>query len=105
MPDTFFEQFKWATYFPGYLTWWEYLGLFVVACALVGGAQLFKGHWTNRNESMPFPAAIMLWVVMFAVYFSAFAAFYKLAPEKHQTTVVVWGLVFWWLPLGYATYT
>jgi len=89
---------------PEFPEWWEFGVLAMVASCLIAGGHLIMRHWHDRNESVPVPTTLMLWVGMFAIYFSEVVLFYKASPDTHKLGILAWCLIFWAAPVTYYTY-
>ncbi len=89
---------------PEFPAWWEFGVLVLVVSCLVGGGHLTMRHWHDRNESVPVPVTLMLWVGMFVIYFSEVVLFYRASPDTHKLGILAWCLIFWTIPVTYFTY-
>lgn len=78
--------------------------VFLVGILLYGGV-LAKRRWARDNDSVPFPVALILWIVMVTIYLSVAATFYIYAPPEQKATILAWFFVFWILPAAYYGYT
>jgi len=95
----------WTTNLPEYPKFWEILIMLLVVAFLLAAGNVIKRRWTQNNDSLPLPVALMLWLGMFAVYFAVATAFFNLSPASHRTTVIVMCFAFWVIPVAYYTHT
>lgn len=95
----------WTTNLPEYPKFWEVLIILLVVAFLLAAGGLLKRRWTQNNDSLPLPVALMLWLGMFAIYSAVAAAFFNYSPESHRTTIIVMCFVFWVIPVAYYTHT
>ncbi len=103
--NQFQERIDWASYFPGPPQAGEVLVFLLAVTGLTCAGMLLKRYWTRKNESVPFPVALMLWLGMFTVYLMIVFALYENAADIRKTTVISWGIVFWVVPVTYYTFT
>lgn len=98
------EQDSFLNLLPQLPHWWEFCVLTTVVVCLVGAGHLIMRFWRDRNENVPLPATLILWVGMFAFYFAEVLLFYRLAPDTHKLGILAWCLIFWTVPVTYYTY-
>lgn len=105
----------------------EALILLLVVVELVALGHLLKRHWTDRNETVPFPMALTMWIGMIAAYCAVIYLFYRSVPVgsgvdpklivsgadglerfisaepvlDRRATVLVWCFLFWIFPMYY----
>ncbi len=94
----------WTTNLPGLPRLDHFLVLASAVVLITAVGTLLRRHWTRNNDSVPFPFALMLWVGMFAAYFSIAAALFTNAAPSYKTTIIIWSL-FCWVPIvAYSSY-
>jgi len=105
MPPLPKEPPIWTVYLPGPPSLWEIVVLVFLVSVLLYGGVWAKRRWTRENDSVPFPVALILWIVMVTIYLSVAASFYIYAPPEQKATILAWFFVFWILPAAYYGYT
>jgi len=85
---------------------WELLILLLAALQLVAAGEIIKRWWSTRNEPLPIPVAVTMWVGMAVLYFLLAATFYQhTVPDPRKFTVLFYTVLFWLIPLFYFTNT
>lgn len=85
---------------------WELAILLLATIELVVAGTLIKRRWTSRNESVPIPVAVSLWIGMAVLYIALALTFYvNTYPDPRKLTVLMWCLIFWFVPIIYFTLT
>lgn len=102
------EQYSWLQFLPVFPSFLEFVALVVSVTVIIGVGYLIKKHWLKRNDSVPIPVAMVLWLGSFAAY--AFVVYrfyehYKVTDPGNVITIMLWCLVFWVPMAFYYTWT
>ena len=97
--------YGWQKFLPALPSFLEFLTLLISVAVIIGGGYLIKRHWVGRNDSVPIPAAIALWLGAFVAYMAIVGMFYFNSTPAHRITILLWCLVAWVPMAFYYTWT